>query len=103
MTVRPDIQVLQKEMAKYIIGQADILDHILVAVLSNGNLLVEGLPGLAKTRAIRALADNIEADFGRIQFTPDLSSSDITGKMVAIEEEGTDKTVLKFERGPHIQ
>lgn len=100
MTVRPDIQVLQKEMAKYIIGQADILDHILVAVLSNGNLLVEGLPGLAKTRAIRALADNIEADFGRIQFTPDLSSSDITGKMVAIEEEGTDKTVLKFERGP---
>lgn len=100
MTVRPDIQKLQKEMAKYIIGQADILDHILVAVLSNGNLLVEGLPGLAKTRAIRALADNIECDFGRIQFTPDLSSTDITGKMVAIEEEGTDKTILKFEEGP---
>ncbi len=100
MSVRPNIQNLQKEMAKYIIGQADILDHILIAVLSNGNLLVEGLPGLAKTRAIRALADNIVADFGRIQFTPDLTSTDITGKTVAITEEGTDKKILKFEPGP---
>ncbi len=100
MSVRPDILNLHKEMCKYIIGQADILDHILIAVLSNGNLLVEGLPGLAKTRAIRALADNVECEFGRIQFTPDLTTANITGQMVAIKEEGTEKTILKFEEGP---
>lgn len=100
MSVRPDILKLHKAMSQDIIGQEDILERILVAVLSNGHLLVEGLPGLAKTRAIKALANNIDADFGRIQFTPDLITPDIVGKLETIEEEGTTQKTIQFVQGP---
>ncbi len=60
----------------------DVIDRLLIGLLANGNLLVEGLPGLAKTRAIKALAKNLEGDFSRIQFTPDLLPSDVTGTEV---------------------
>ena len=95
MTVRPDILALKDRMQKDIIGQSDILDKLLIGLLSNGNLLVEGLPGLAKTRAIKALSNNLEGDFNRIQFTPDLVSADITGKNV-YDEFGKSH----FEPGP---
>ena len=66
-------------MAASIIGQEKVVERLIIGLLANGNLLVEGLPGLAKTRAIKALAGNLEADFSRIQFTPDLLPTDVTG------------------------
>ncbi|MCB9963554.1 MAG: MoxR family ATPase [Rhodospirillales bacterium] len=100
MSVRNEIINLRNRMAQEIIGQEEILERILVAVLSNGNLLVEGLPGLAKTRAIKALANNIDGSYGRIQFTPDLASSDITGKEVVHHEDGQARPTFKFMPGP---
>ena len=101
MSVRQDILDLHKTMSGEIIGQEEILEKILVAVLADGNLLVEGLPGLAKTRAIKALADNVEGDFGRIQFTPDLKSTDITGKLELFKSDDEDaEPKLQFVKGP---
>lgn len=92
------IQLLKKYMQQSIIGQADVVDRLIIGLLANGNLLVEGLPGLAKTRAIKALASNLEADFSRIQFTPDLLPSDVTGTEVYYQSEG--KGSFRFEPGP---
>jgi len=69
-----------------IIGQENIVERLIIGLLANGNLLVEGLPGLAKTRAVRAMADTIESKFSRIQFTPDLLPSDVTGSENMYEE-----------------
>ncbi len=85
-------------MNRAIIGQEAVVERIIIGLLANGNLLVEGLPGLAKTRAIKALAKNIEADFSRIQFTPDLLPSDVTGTEVYYQKEG--KGEFRFEPGP---
>ena len=85
-------------MQSSIIGQEAVVERIIIGLLANGNLLVEGLPGLAKTRAIKALAKNIEADFSRIQFTPDLLPSDVTGTEVYYQQDG--KGEFRFERGP---
>ncbi len=98
MSVRNLIIDLQNNMAKEIVGQEEIIERLIIGILANGNLLVEGLPGLAKTRAIKALSNNIEGDFGRIQFTPDLVSSDITGREVYYEADG--QSLSKFEKGP---
>lgn len=100
MSVRQDILNLQKDMEKTIIGQKDILELILVSVLSNGNLLVHGLPGLAKTRAIKSLATFIEADFSRIQFTPDLRTPDITGRLEMVKSKDEEQSIVKFIKGP---
>lgn len=100
MSVLKDITDLRARMQKEIIGQAEILDKILIGLLCNGNILVEGLPGLAKTRAIRALAKNIEGTFGRIQFTPDIVAQDITGKQVYYESETGGKGHFEFIKGP---
>jgi MoxR-like ATPase len=100
MTVRPEINELQRRMALEIVGQEQIIESLVVGILANGNILVEGLPGLAKTRAIKALSNNIEGDFSRIQFTPDLVSSDITGREVFYPAEGDGKGVFKFIKGP---
>ncbi len=85
-------------MQQSIIGQETVVERIIIGLLANGNLLVEGLPGLAKTRAIKALAKNIEADFSRIQFTPDLLPSDVTGTEVYYQKDG--KGEFRFEQGP---
>ena len=85
-------------MQQSIIGQEDVVERIIIGLLANGNLLVEGLPGLAKTRAIKALASNIEADFSRIQFTPDLLPSDVTGTEVYYQKDGQGE--FRFEPGP---
>jgi MoxR-like ATPase len=100
MSVRDKILELKARMGKEIVGQDKILETILIGVLSNGNLLVEGLPGLAKTRAIKALSNNIEGDFARIQFTPDISAPDIIGRETYMKNETGDGGVFKFNPGP---
>lgn len=79
-----------------ILGQSALVERLLVALLADGHLLVEGAPGLAKTRAIKALADGIQADFHRVQFTPDLLPGDLTGSEIYRSETGK----FEFQRGP---
>ena len=79
-----------------IIGQHRLMDRLLIALLSNGHLLVEGAPGLAKTTAIKVIADRIEGDFHRIQFTPDLLPADLTGTEIYRPQEGS----FEFQQGP---
>jgi MoxR-like ATPase len=76
------INNIKASMQKAVIGQDDVIDKIIIGLLCNGNLLLEGLPGTAKTRAVKTLANAIAADLGRIQFTPDLLPSDVTGTEV---------------------
>lgn len=93
-----EIKRLQKLIESKIVGQEKIVHRLLVGLLANGNLLVEGLPGLAKTRAIKSMSSFIESDFSRIQFTPDLLPSDVTGSENMYEDNGEYK--FRFERGP---
>ena len=76
MSANDAILDLREQMSRSIIGQEQIVERLIIGLLANGNLLVEGLPGLAKTRAVRSLATNMEAEFSRIQFTPDLLPGD---------------------------
>ena len=98
MTSRDTIRDLQARMSEDIVGQEHILERIVIGLLANGNLLVEGLPGLAKTRAIKSLGKHLEADFSRIQFTPDLLPSDVTGTEIYHQVEG--KSEFRFDPGP---
>jgi len=98
VTPYESIKLLQQKMNASIIGQENIVERLIIGLLANGNLLVEGLPGLAKTRAVRAMADAIESKFSRIQFTPDLLPSDVTGSENMYEEGGEYK--FRFEEGP---
>ena len=90
------ITELKSWLSQQIIGQERLLDRLLIALLADGHLLVEGAPGLAKTKAIKDLSRAIEGDFHRIQFTPDLLPSDITGTEVFRPEDGT----FRFQQGP---
>ncbi len=92
------IRELQRRMSASIIGQESVVKNLVVGLLANGNILMEGLPGLAKTRAVKGLATNMDADFSRIQFTPDLLPSDITGSEVLYTESG--QPSFRFEAGP---
>jgi len=87
---------LEQQISARIIGQKTLINRLLIALLADGHLLVEGAPGLAKTRAIKVLADGIEASFHRVQFTPDLLPSDLTGTEVFHPQDGS----FHFERGP---
>ncbi len=87
---------LRDYLRSQILGQETLVERLLIALLSDGHLLVEGPPGLAKTRAIKALAHALEADFQRVQFTPDLLPADLTGSDIYRPEEGT----FRFQRGP---
>ena len=98
MSARDRILDLKQRMARSIIGQEAIIERLLIGLLANGNLLVEGLPGLAKTRAVKSLARNLEAGLSRIQFTPDLFPSDITGTEIYYQDGG--KAEFRFEPGP---
>lgn len=87
---------LKEWLSEHIIGQEKLIDRLLIALLADGHLLVEGAPGLAKTKAIKNLSDAIEGDFHRIQFTPDLLPSDITGTEIYRPEDGS----FRFQQGP---
>jgi MoxR-like ATPase len=93
-----DLKTLITEMEKSVIGQRPVVDALVVALLCNGNVMLEGLPGTAKTRSIRTLGKVLQAELGRIQFTPDLLPSDVTGTEVYQEVDG--KPTLTFQKGP---
>lgn len=90
------VDMLSMEMGKVIIGQKNLIDNLLIGLLSNGHILLEGVPGLAKTLAINTLAQAVDAKFSRIQFTPDLLPADLTGTLIYSQNDG------KFEvhKGP---
>jgi len=98
MSTLDSVHKLQTRMGQSIIGQESVIEQLLIGLLANGNILMEGLPGLAKTRAVKSLAKNMDADFSRIQFTPDLLPSDITGSEVLYTESG--QPTFRFEAGP---
>ncbi|QYJ73965.1 MoxR family ATPase [Shewanella sp. FJAT-52076] len=89
-------QALRKYLNTLILGQPILTENLLIALVANGHLLVEGPPGLAKTRAVKALCDGVEGDFHRIQFTPDLLPADLTGTDIYRAQTGT----FEFESGP---
>ena len=89
-------QRLQSNLNQVILGQERLIERLLIVLLADGHLLVEGAPGLAKTRAIKALGNRIEGDFQRIQFTPDLLPADVTGTDIYRPQEGS----FKFQAGP---
>ena len=96
MSNQESIQNLKKYVEQHIIGQEKLVDRMLIALLADGHLLVEGAPGLAKTKAIKVLSDGIESDFHRIQFTPDLLPADLTGTEVYRPQDGS----FVFQQGP---
>ena len=97
MTPFESITALKEQMSKSIIGQDQLIDKIILALLADGNMLLEGLPGLAKTRAIKALSINLACGLSRIQFTPDLLPSDVTGTEIYVPNE---KEKFVFQKGP---
>lgn len=97
MTPFEAITELKSRMSKSIIGQEKLIERIILVLLADGNMLLEGLPGLAKTRAIKSLAQNLDCGLSRIQFTPDLLPSDITGTEIYIPDE---KEKFVFQKGP---
>ena len=98
MTARDSLLELKKQIGQTVLGQDQMIERLLIGLLANGNLLVEGLPGLAKTRAIKKLSNFLEAGLSRIQFTPDLLPSDVTGSEVYYTAEG--KGEFRFQPGP---
>ncbi|MEW4489890.1 MoxR family ATPase [Thalassoglobus sp. JC818] len=95
-TPRESFQQLSKAMNAAVIGQEAVVERLLIALLANGNVLMEGLPGTAKTRSIKTLATLINGQFQRVQFTPDLLPSDVTGSEIYIEQTGE----FEFQEGP---
>ncbi|ELJ9743267.1 AAA family ATPase [Vibrio parahaemolyticus] len=93
---KSNFETLQHYLESQIIGQHDLVKQLLIALLADGHILVEGPPGLAKTRAVKSLADCVEGDFHRIQFTPDLLPADLTGTDIFRPETGE----FKFQSGP---
>ncbi len=96
MAIRERFEVLRNHLNQMVLGQEKLVDSILLALLADGHLLVEGAPGLAKTRAISALSAGIEGDFHRIQFTPDLLPSDVTGTEIYRPQDAS----FSFQKGP---
>jgi MoxR-like ATPase len=98
MAARDDIIALGKRIGQSIIGQDTMVERLLLGLLANGHLLVEGLPGLAKTRAIKSLAKNLDSELSRVQFTPDLLPTEITGSEIYFSQGG--KGEFQFQQGP---
>lgn len=91
---------IRRELGKAIVGQERVLEELLIAIFARGHCLLVGVPGLAKTLMIRTLADSLSLSFSRIQFTPDLMPSDITGTEVLQEDKATGQRLFKFLHGP---
>jgi MoxR-like ATPase len=91
---------IREQMARQIVGQDEVIEQLLIAVFARGHCILEGVPGLAKTLMVHSLADSLSLDFHRIQFTPDLMPSDITGTEVLYEDRSTGVRELRFVPGP---
>jgi MoxR-like ATPase len=98
MSALTDLNALQANIAESVLGQDQVIRQILLGLLANGHLLLESLPGLAKTRTVKALSKHLDAKMSRIQFTPDLLPSDITGAEVLHQVEGRNE--IRFQPGP---
>ncbi len=96
MSNQEQIRRLESFVSQKIIGQKTLINRLLIALLADGHLLVEGAPGLAKTRAIKMLSEGVAADFHRVQFTPDLLPADLTGTDIFRPQDGS----FKFQQGP---
>jgi MoxR-like ATPase len=94
--VRAELARLRRHVEQQILGQSVLVERLLIALLADGHLLVEGAPGLAKTKAVKALASGLEGDFHRIQFTPDLLPADLTGTEIYRPQDGS----FRFDKGP---
>ena len=95
-TIQNQFVQLSHSLSQQIIGQPQLIERLLIALLADGHLLVEGAPGLAKTRAIRLLGEHLEGSFHRVQFTPDLLPADLTGTEIYRPQQG----VFEFQQGP---
>jgi MoxR-like ATPase len=98
--LRSAYDTVRAEIGKVIVGQEDVVEHLLIALLSRGHCLLVGVPGLAKTLLIRTLSEVLDLSFSRIQFTPDLMPSDITGTEIIEEQTSSGTKSFKFIRGP---
>ncbi len=98
--LRSAYERIVKEIGKFIVGQEDVIEQLMIAVLARGHCLLEGVPGLAKTAMIRSLSEVMHLSFRRIQFTPDLMPSDITGTEIIQEDPNTGKREFIFQKGP---
>jgi len=94
------LEALRAEMARSIVGQQTLIERLLVGLLANGHVLLEGVPGLAKTLMISTLARALNLSFSRIQFTPDLMPADITGTEIIEENRSTGSREFRFLEGP---
>lgn len=92
------IRQLKEQMAQVIVGQEEVVDLLLTAILSDGHVLIEGVPGMAKTLMAKVLAQLVDAKFGRIQFTPDLMPSDVLGTSVFLPSSGK----FEYRKGPCV-
>ena len=99
-SISKDKKVFYDELGKVIIGQTEIVEHIFIAILCKGHILLEGVPGLGKTLIIKTISDIMDLNFNRIQFTPDLMPSDITGSEIITKDTKTGERSFKFIKGP---
>ena len=97
---RRNVAAVEHEVGKFIVGQEDLVRQLLITLLGGGNALIEGAPGLGKTMLIHTLAQVVDCDFSRIQFTPDLMPADIVGTTVIAADESTGQRYFRFEPGP---
>ena len=93
------VQAIEREISKVIVGQRDVVQSVLIGAIAGGHVLLEGVPGLGKTLLVRVLAECLDLQFSRIQFTPDLMPADIVGTNV-VSEDATGARSFRFEAGP---
>ena len=93
-------KLLKQEIARQIVGQSEVIDQLIISLLAGGHCLLEGVPGLAKTMMVRSLAQALDLNFRRIQFTPDLMPTDIIGTEILEEDHASGKRFFKFNQGP---
>ena len=93
------IAAIKQQLARDVVGQQEIIDNVIIAIIAGGNVLLEGVPGVGKTRLVRSLAKTLQLPFSRIQFTPDLMPSDVTGTNI-VEKDDNGKLNTSFRKGP---